>query len=617
VCSINGVVSTSDRPLSDCLRSRHRRICDRLAHRGPDAKGEFHVSACAFFVNEFKITGRATSHQPLVSDDGKVGVVLNGEIYNYHELNRELSRDGAVFHTDSDTETLLRLYEMHGLDCFQRIDGMFAAAIYDAWKGHLVIARDRCGEKPLFYIQRGDTLHFSSESNVLVALTSREFSSRGLAEYLSFGFAWDHVVQGIRRLRPGTFVVASRHGVDTKSYWSPTFNTRYDIAPADAFAEAHEILSQSVRQRIPREVDWGVYISGGLDSSILASFLAGSGARPRLRSSGLVGVNSQGEDFPVGEDFCYVEYFGNELTYAEKLIHGIACHDDSRIFRFGVDELIHDLSAMVAHLPGGPVMSTSFPLFHFTAKNSRHLRVAFNGDGSDELMGGYVTSQPEAYSRTGFAKSFLAATGYFSRDEVMQFLGEPAGELLAEIVRDVDNDIEASFQGDCRPEDVLFNKIRLLMLRHVFCPQLLEKADGMTMAQGPTELRMPYLSHAYIEFALSLPLAVCREGGRKKYILAKLAEKAGVPREIRSRMRKQRTSLPYYTLFYRNSEFRAFVRSLLNRESLLAEVLRVPDAGSFVEQMGGTENADKRAWALLILEVWLREVFAVPSEDGM
>lgn len=576
-----------------------------MAYRGPDRTSRYNGESCSLHVSEFRITGPGSTQQPQTSSDGRVTVVFNGEIYNYRELNELLESEGRPVRSESDTETLLGMLEVYGVEAFERMEGMWALAAVFHEGQRLVLGRDRFGEKPLFFLQRGGLLHFSSESSFLVPFSDGTVSDRGIAEYLGFGFSQDHLVSGIRRCRPGTFVVVDRGEPPVeRRYWNPVFDPDESLTAENAADRALEILEPTVRALVPPDVGFGSYISGGVDSAVITSLLPSADPFP-LFTSGLVGLDSPEDELPVDDDYAYVEDAGNEFEYADEL----ATRFTGRYERaeFTVDDLIQALPRMVAHLPGGPVVSTSFPLFHFSAVRSRGTRVAFTGEGSDELHGGYATSQPGLYGDS-LAGSFVRLSNYFTDAQRKRLLGERRHSALTDSVRQIDSEVEREFAGTGTGEDQAFNRIRHFMLRYVFGPHLLEKADGMTMGFAPTELRMPFLAAPYRQFALRLPLRVCVHGDRRKYFVHELAKRIDVPGSIINRPRKQRTSLPYYRLFYGDRRFREFARGIFGKDARVRDLLELPDPLGFVADLQGTPDAHKRAWSLLILELWLREM---------
>jgi asparagine synthase (glutamine-hydrolysing) len=605
MCSINGVVSLTNSRIPGEIIIRHRSIASRLSYRGPDRLGEATGDYYSLFVNQLNISCLKDNIQPVNSEDGAIILTLNGEVFNYRDLNRDLENKGYRIRNNCDHETLLRLYEEYGEKCLSKIKGMFSLAILDNHFHRFILARDRFGEKPLFYLVKDNLLHFCSEANYLVQFTDKAINKDALLQYLTLGFSLDYLIRDIKRLQPGTILVLENGTLITHSFWKPIFSIKYGRAIDAVVDEAFDILKSNIEQMIPSEVKYGSYISGGVDSSIITKILAIKSKDVDLFTSGLTGNLPYKGDVPVDKDYAYVEAGGNELYYADILAKqlGGKYHRNE----FSVGDFIINLPDMISHLPGGPVISTSFPLFYFTALSSSKFRVCFTGEGSDELHGGYATSQPDLYKK-GITNSFIELSDYFPLDELTLLFGGNAENQMMNLCQRLDSEIEDNFEAECHPEEELFHKIRFFMLRFIFCPHLLEKADGMTMGKAPTELRMPFLSSDYSTFALSLPFEICRHGNERKYICTKIGERLGVPESILHRAHKQRTSLPYYNLFYNNPEFQKYVQSIMNEKSLMRGCLNLKDPGKYINDISGSLNAHKRAWALLILEIWLRQV---------
>lgn len=253
-------------------------------------------------------------------------------------------------------------------------------------------------------------------------------------------------------------------------------------------------------------------------------------------------------------------------------------------------------------------MSTSFPLFYFSARESSNFRVCFTGEGSDELHGGYATCQPDLYD-DNLAMSFVRLSDYFPPSEIEAFLGTEGYNILHDTCNKINADVSLNLDADSEPIDYKYNMIRFFMQRYIFAPHLLEKADGMTMSWGPTELRMPFLDIRYAEYAFNLPFDHCRVLNERKAIVYSYGSRLGLPNEIVKRSQKQRTSLPYYNLFFYDKLFNQFLTTVFNSDSLICQILNIKDPLEYVKKLKGRTNAHKRAWSLLILELWLRQIY--------
>lgn len=615
MCSINGGFSYSRlEPLPEHFFGEHRAVAQALSHRGPDGTGHFQDPSCVLFVNQFKITGLDNNVQPVVSECGRVVSVLNGELYNYRKLNCELIEAGCSIRSNCDAETLNKLYLAYGPECFAKIHGIFGAAIYDSREHRLVLARDRFGQIPLFYCASGGFLHFASESNPLLRFTSRELDQDSLLQYFSFGFAFDHLVKGIKRLRPGTYLIADRDGIRERTLWRPVFQIDHALSERETHEQAFGALQTGVRDLTPAEVDMGIFVSGGIDSATVAKVAEAQGSQFRLFTSGLVDAEL-GPTSPVDSDYGPVEGTGNELAFADTLAGG--CQVEYIRREFHVADVIEHLPRMVSHLPGGPTMSTSFPAFYFSALGacSSGTRVNLTGEGGDELHAGYLTCQPDNYLPGELSAGLVRLSDFTSPEERSLFLGKGSQSRLHDLCTMVDANVDANFHGDGTPDELTFNRLRHFMLSYVFTPHLVEKGNGMAMLGGPTELRMPYLSDSYVDLALKAPPKYLRSASQRKLLLHTLSRQAGVPESI-IRRAKQRTSLPYYNLFYTDKTFREFASGCLDKRSMLSDVIHLKNPWAYVEGLRGTRDAHKRAWSLLLLETWFQEVFSNPHRPS-
>jgi len=586
---------------------QHREISLKMNYRGPDITSELIYDKGALFISELKITNYRNSIQPFTTKSNNVTIILNGQIYNYKELKSKLNKLSIQLNPNTDTEVLAYLYEIYGEECLEFLDGMYAFAIYDHRDDSLLLARDRFGEKPLFYTETNQIIHFCTEANFLIPFTDKNIDQIELVEYLVFGFSFNHLISGIKRVKPGSFIKITSKTLSEIQYWKPILTPDYKINLKDVLENCYEIIKKEVFKRLPENLDFGMYISGGIDSSLISRILVDFKIDFKFFTSGIIDIKPLEDIFSqdMDPDFTLIENEINELKYVSFLTHTTDMPVQKNTFT--VRDFINCLPDMIKHLPGGPVLNTAFPLLYFTSSISKEYRVCFSGEGADELLGGYKTSQPEYYTNS-ISRSFLQLTENFTTNEVSMFLGKNSVDLLNKVCIDIDNEISNEFGQKNKSKDIVFNKVRYFMLRYVFCPHILEKSDGMTMGKGPTELRMPYLSNDFSDYCLKLPLSLCRFNNIRKYPLNAIGERIGVPKEIINRKHKQRTSLPYYNLIYRNNEFREYIQSIFTKKALICDILQVKNPWKYLTQIDNSPNAHRRIWSLLILEIWLRKV---------
>jgi asparagine synthase (glutamine-hydrolysing) len=366
------VVAVSD-ALNPDIRASIHSMTDRLRHRGPDGGGVFTDAHAALGHRRLAIIDRAGGHQPMENEDGSVWIVFNGEVYNHHELRHQLEPRGHRFRTASDTETIIHAYEEWGTGCIQRLEGMFAFAIYDQNRRELLLARDRLGKKPLFYAMFDRTLHFGSEIKALTRSPAwnGEIDHGTFEEYLSLGYilAPRTVYRHVRKLEPGHWLRLSRRGVDVRQYWDVE---RFDNDRRSIEALAPELdamLAERVGERLESEVPLGAFLSGGVDSGLVVSYMADAMGRPVNTTTVGFGGRRHNELAPA------------RLTASR---HGTDHHEE--IIRPELESIFDDV---VGAFDEPFADASAVPTYYVSAATRRHVTVALSGDGGDEVFGGY------------------------------------------------------------------------------------------------------------------------------------------------------------------------------------------------------------------------------------
>lgn len=604
MCSINGVYSLQKNLLSDAFLAA-KKIQKQLSYRGRDYSGAFVRPTCALYSNVFSIVERNIKSQPFCSGDKKIALIFNGEIYNYQKLRTDLQDRGYVFKANSDTEVIMRSYEEYGEDCFEYFKGMFAIAIFDQRqniKGKLLLAKDRFGEKPLFYLKKGSLLYFSSESLPLVDLTNRKINTNALAEYFALGFSLNHLINGIKRLQPGSYLSVTGDKLRVKKYWVPKFNVDYKITQNTAVIEYERILSEIIKEMYPPEVKVGSFLSGGVDSTLISLKLYNHKRRIDCISSGLSDANWDTEMPDQDSDFSSVEKKGNEFEKVEEIAKSLKISLHKK--EFTANEFIHNFNSIVRHLPGGPVITTSPPLWFFAAKEAQRLnkRTVFAGEGADELFCGYKTNNPAFYldSENNLVEKYSEVMGLYNYADIKSLLRNKFNNPFTK----AQSELDKTFAGTGKPEDVLMNKLRYMLGPGlVICPHMLEKADGMTMAY-PVEVRLPYLHPDSVEFIYKLPAKFIVDKNQTKILLRKVAKKVGVPNFVINEQ-KQRTSLPYYKLFFKSRYSKYFQEKILRKNAMIKRVLNA----SFVDKIAIDNKNPRKLLSLLILESYFELIF--------
>jgi len=368
-----------------------RRLIERMVgtlhHRGPDSVG-YHVEGrVALGVARLRVVDLATGEQPLASEDGSVQVVLNGEIYNHPELRQALCRSGHRFTSRADTEVIAHAWEEHGAGCITRLDGMFAIAVWDRRREQISLARDRMGEKPLYYAETAGGLVFGSELRAVLAHpeVGRVLDPRGVERFLAYDFVPDPhtLIRGVRKLAPGETLTRGDGPSMRSRYWDIPFRPEPAVDERWWEHEIRERLDESVRRRLVADVPVGCFLSGGIDSSAVTA----TAARQRA------GIRT----FSVG----YAEGPHDERRYARMVADRYATrHEELVISAADAVALVPDVGVLMDE----PLADMSFVPLHLLARAARpSVTVALTGDGGDELFAGYPTMAADWWHR-GFGR---------------------------------------------------------------------------------------------------------------------------------------------------------------------------------------------------------------------
>lgn len=621
MCGIAGAVALRGDARLD--RDRLCHMAELMAHRGPDGEG-FWVNpqgTAALAHRRLSIIDIEGGRQPMCSDDGRIALVFNGEIYNYLELRKDLSEQGVRFHTASDTEVLLRMYERYGSEAVRYLRGMFAFAVWDGTRGELVLARDRVGKKPLFYALDGECCYFASSLGALRDTDPRtsRVSLAALDAFLTLGYVpaphsmWD----GISKLPAGAMLRVSASGSQTVRYWA------LEAAPkpfAGRFAEAvdqlEDLLTTAVTLRLRSDVPLGVFLSGGIDSSLVTAIAARQ-------------CRGEASTFSIG----FTEDAFDESRYAER----IAQHLGTRHRTFtGRPELLDILPALVRHCAEPLGDSAALAVWMLAQETRKHVTVVLTGDGGDEGFGGYdwyrtalrlqrlnrvapILSPLSAVvrSRRPWAKRlqralravameeperFAASRTYVGEDEVHTLY---AGDLLQER-RENGNAVRGWLAQLYRSGDgTSLRRMRLVDVATYLADCLMPKVDVATMAHS-LEARAPLLDQEVLEFALSLPDQWLVDGNGGKPLLKTLLTRF-LPPDLFQRP-KHGFDLPLQVWFGRGATS-AWADQLAESESL-RDCGWLNPAGIRTlarEHRDGVRDHSQRLYNLVVLREWLNQ----------
>jgi asparagine synthase (glutamine-hydrolysing) len=617
MCGIVGIASSS--PVANRAWLVAGR--DALAHRGPDDVGEWWSADGRVGLAHRRlaiIDLSPAGHQPMHDAAGTLTIVFNGEIYNFLDLRRELEAKGAVFTSHSDTEVILAAYREWGVECLQRLNGMFALALHDAERRTLLLARDRAGEKPLFYRHAGDTLRFGSELKALMAdpAMPRRIAAESLDCFLAFGNipAERCILEGFSKLPPAhalSFDIASGRA-DVWRYWQlPELHAGGASGAGDEAGlldELESLLADAVRRQLIADVPVGVLLSGGVDSSLITALA--SRATAKLKTFTI--------RFPG--------HGGLDETQHARLI---ANHFATEHIELEAQPTTADLLPRLARQFDEPMLDSSMiPTFLVSELVRQHCTVALGGDGGDELFGGY-----HSYDRLLWMKSRLGRIPAPVRALVSQgaekllpvglkgrnwlhglgsdlehslpligsvFTKTPRKRLMAKY-RDWPLVAESIVERLIPVEADLLQRATRMDFVHYLAEDILVKVDRATMLSS-LEVRAPFLDRRLIEFAFGkVPSSLKTTAHDRKILLKRLAARV-LPKEF-DRQRKQGFSIPLAS-WLKAGAFRELFHDVLSAPDGLFDRRMV--RGLLRGQDRGRGNGE-RLFALVLFELWRRE----------
>jgi asparagine synthase (glutamine-hydrolysing) len=618
MCGIYGIAaSDGDLGAPATVRRLLAHMDHAIRHRGPDDSGTYLDARCALGMRRLAIIDLDGGRQPIANEDRQVWVVFNGEIYNYRALRAELQARGHRFATATDTEVIVHLYEDRGDAFVEALDGMFAIALWDRRREQLVLARDRFGQKPLYFAETARGLVFASELKALLEhpSVSRDLSMPAISHYLSFGTTPDgeSICKGARKLPPAHVAVYRRGQLSMRRYWDLRVRPRV-VDDANAVAELRHRLREAVRAHLVADVDVGAFLSGGVDSATVVSLMAELGARPKTFSIGF-------------EDPAF-----DELAWARLVARRLGTDHHELVVRPDAWTLTENL---VWHLDEPFADVSAIPTYLVAQLAARHVKVVLSGDGGDEIFAGY-DRYPYALAEArrfdwlpGAARATLhglaallpdRAPGknylrHVALDPRRRFIdGEslfPAdlkarllGPALIEALRHEPDPVDARAEQLARAPGDLLGRLQYFDAMTYLPLDILTKVDRMTMAHS-LEARPPLLDHHLAEAVFALPSSLKLRDGEQKWVL-KRAVADRVPPEILTRPKKG-FGVPIRRWF--RGPLREPLIALFNDERTRARGLWEPRmAGALLdEHMSGRRDQSVRLWSLLVLERWCRQ----------
>lgn len=626
MCGIAGAVWTENSKAVDT--STLHRMTDALIHRGPDEQGhyfqELDGGGVALGHRRLSIIGLDSGCQPISNEDGTIQIVFNGEIYNYRELREQLIRAGHQFKTETDTEVIVHLYEDKGEQCVDDLRGMFAFAIWDERSRQLFLARDRLGQKPLCYKHENDRLIFASELKAILQVPGIEkrIAPTALDSFLTYQYVPypESILAGFSKLPPAHFAMFRNGELKTRRYWNPPFAdlARQTSTLEDNASQLRELVEESVRLRMRSDVPVGAFLSGGVDSTIIA------GVMQQL-------VDHPVHTFSIGFD----EPRFDERSFARMAAEKLGTEHHEFVVR---PNALESLGKLSWHYDEPFADSSAIPMMHLSEVTRPIVKVALSGDGGDELFAGYdryravqlasrFDGVPQAVraaisATAGFVpasihqrtrlrrlKRFLSELKERPIDRYGKWISIFPTELRQNLYTD---DFAESLSGhdaynflkrayeECSERDFVTRTSAADVLTYLPC-DILTKVDIASMAYG-LECRSPFLDHSVVEFAARLPVEQKRDGSNGKTIL-KHAFRDLLLDEISSRP-KMGFGVPLDHWF--RSELRDFVLETLTSQSFQERGYFRPEAirRLIEEHVQSKKDHAARLWALIVLEFW-------------
>jgi asparagine synthase (glutamine-hydrolysing) len=602
-----------------------QRMLASLIHRGPDDEGSYIHGAIGLGNRRLSIIDLQSGKQPISNEDGTVWIVYNGELYNSPSLRRELEARGHTFRTHSDTEAIVHLYEELGERCVEKMSGMFAFAIWDGKQQKLLLARDRIGQKPLFYSQQGTDFFFGSEIKAILAVHPREPELDPLAmhDYLSLRFISPPrtIFKHIQKLPPAHTLVFQNGQITLQRYWQLSFREKLTCSEDEILEALRERLKRTVESHLLSDVPVGAFLSGGLDSSMVVAILA--------RDLGL-----QPQTFSIG----VAESDFDETPYARIVAQQYGTyHREERVQA----DLVNSLPLMIWHMdePSDPIAACMFQAARLASK---HVKVVLGGDGGDELFAGfdrYVGNRyidaysflplafryhvmgpmldrlPDSFTYKSMTQKLrwvhqlsmqsTAAEQYAEATCFFRFTHEAKRELytnqLWKELGQVDSADAITVPFDNAEADNLLDR----MLYTDFVTRLPEHSlvltDRMTMAHG-LEARSPLLDHKLVEFLAKVPAKIKVQNNQPKRLMRKLA-KDYLPSSIIQR-EKQGFMFPI-AYWFRTDLFPLIHNTLTNSHFVKEGWFRKESIENLLtEHRSNRQDHHVRLWMLLNLEIW-------------
>ena len=627
MCGIAGIFENNSKKSSESLTKGLQMMLDAIKHRGPDDRGEKKIgnkNGINIYLGHQRLSIIDPSqggHQPMSNNDSTLWISTNSEIYNYRELKAELEHK-YNFRSKSDTEVLLRSYEVWGIDCLKKIRGMFAFAIWDDTNNKLILARDRIGIKPLYYFSKNNIFIFSSELRAILAskIDKPAINPTGIFQYLSYGRVGsiDSILDSIIELPPGHFLVADKNGIKVQKYWDPFNENKLEQSPTKIVQRIGSCLDEVARQHLVSDVSIGAFLSGGIDSSAVVSMITANTPTPIQTIS----VTFQDKDY-------------DESKYSSLLADRLGTKH--RELLLSERDLVENLSPALASMDQPTVDGINTYMISQAAKNMG-LKVALSGLGGDELFAGYnsfslvprlnkikkiLNSLPSGLRKQlsnlasilmppsdkstklnhlikgqyNGAHVYFLFRSLFCEQELGSLFSDPL-ILKKEITKNLNRTHELiDSHSRLSPVDL----VSYLEMTHYMATTLLRDTDMMSMAHG-LEIRVPLLDHKLVELMFSIPSNIKIKQGIPKHLLVNSLTRK-LP-EFIVRRKKMGFTLPFEV--WMRGKMRPEIESvLLSRSEKLSDYISQDGVQKIWSNFLDNRCSWSRPWSLYVLKKWI------------
>ena len=597
---------------------------DTMVHRGPDDEGFYISGPVGLGHRRLSIIDLKGGKQPMANEDQTIWVVFNGEIYNFPELHDYLVKKGHIFETRSDTEVIIHMYEEVGERCFESFRGMFAIALWDAKKRRVVLARDRVGKKPLFYLYDGVRLVFGSEMKAILQAPEipKEIDLEALSDYFSFLYvpAPKSIYKHIRKIRPGHYAVIEDGGFREVEYWDIRFAKTDELSEKEWCEKIVDAYGEAVRIRLISDVPLGAFLSGGIDSSSVVALMSQLKGEPVITSS--IGFDEQ--------DF-------NEVGYARQIASIFKTDHHEKTVRPDAVSIIEKLAW---HYDEPFADSSAVPTYYVSKVARENVTVALSGDGGDENFAGYRryyfdgkenklrSFLPYSFRRPVFgtlaslypkadwaprvfrgkatfeALSCSPIEGYFR--SMSAFRPDLKKRLLhADVKRSLAGydslDLFRYYYERCDTDDPL-SKIQYLDIKTYLPDDILVKVDRASMANS-LEVRAPILDHKFMELIGTIPSSLKLQGRNGKYIFKKALEKL-LPKEILYR-KKMGFGVPLARWFRNELKDMAYDAIFANQSDPFFQKSTIQHIWN--QHQKGYRDRSTELWTVFMFKLWQRQ----------